>query len=166
MGDTFPQYPSDVQDGDEVTHAPTKGDRSLLGAERGTQFTRRLETDVDRNLFVHVADDDTAPPSSVAVLATGSAANVPDSTLTTIVTYTAAVAKKVTRISVSGTMYGKFQLFRNTVLIETKRTSPERSADFVFDVPFGMAPGDILDVKVTQYQIGLLGDFESTIYGA
>lgn len=166
MGDTWPIYPNEVQDGDEPTHAPTKSDHSLLGAERGTQNTRRLETDDERNLYVHVADDDTALPSSVAILATSSAANVPDSTLTTIVTYTAVAATKITRIAVSGTMYGKFQLFKNTVLFETRRTSPERSTDFAFNSPLSLALGDILDVKVTQFQIGLLGDFESTVYGA
>lgn len=166
MGDTFPQYPNEVQDGDEVTHAPTKGDRSLLGAERGTQFTRRLETDVDRNLYVHVAADDTSGSASVAPMAVGAAAAVPASSLTTIVTYTAIVAARITRVSVSGTDYAKFQLFLNTVLIETQRTSPERSLDFLFDVPLGMAPGDILDVKVTHYATGVLADFESTIYGA
>ena len=55
MGDSFPTYPADVAGGDEPTHAPTKGDRSLLAAERGTQQTRRLETDPDNNLYVNVA---------------------------------------------------------------------------------------------------------------
>lgn len=166
MGDTWPIYPNEVQDGDEPTHAPTKSDHSLLGAERGTQNTRRLETDDERNLYVHIGADDTAAPFSVAPLAVDSESGVPASTLATIVTYAAVVAKRITRISVSGTDYAKFQLFLNTVLIETQRTSPERSLDFRFDVPLGMAPGDILDVKVTHYATGVLADFESTVYGA
>lgn len=54
MGDSFPE-PFANAGGDEVTTAPVKGDRSLLAAERGTQQTRRLETDADSNLFVNVA---------------------------------------------------------------------------------------------------------------
>lgn len=166
MGDTFPQYPNEVQDGDEVTHAPNKGDRSLLGAERGTQYTRRLETDADRNLFVHVAADDTGTSFVVAPLAGNGITGVPASTLSTIVTYTAVATTRITRIAVSGTDYAKFQLFLNASLIETRRSSPERSLDFPFDVPLGLAPGDVLDVKVTHYATGVLADFEATIYGA
>lgn len=54
MADTFPE-PYANAGGDEVTTAPQKGDRSLLAAERGTQQTRRLETDADSNLYVNVA---------------------------------------------------------------------------------------------------------------
>lgn len=102
---------------------------------------------------------------SVSPLAVGSALNVPASTLTTIVTYTAVAATSITRISVSGTDYAKFQLFKNTILIETKRMSPERSLDFIFTNPLGLATTDILEVKVTQYATGVLADYESTIYG-
>lgn len=56
MGDPFPRYPEDVIDGDEPTYAPTKSDHSLLAAERGTQHTKRLETDADNNLYVNVAE--------------------------------------------------------------------------------------------------------------
>lgn len=90
---------------------------------------------------------------------------MPASTTTTIVTYTAASITRLTRISVSGTVYAKFQLFLNTSLIETKRTSPERSVDFSFDLPLAMGIGDILDVKVTHYNLTLLENFDSTIYG-
>lgn len=166
MGEKFPQYPAQVADGDEVSFAPTKSDRSLLGVERGTDSTRRIETDVDRNLYVHVAADDAAAPVSVAPLASAGITSVPASTLSTIVTYTAVAATRVTRIGVSGTDYAKFQLFLNTVLIETRRTSPERSIDFLFDVPLGLSTGNILEVKVTHYAPGVLADFESTIYGA
>jgi hypothetical protein len=102
---------------------------------------------------------------SVSALAVGSATNVPDSTLTTIVTYTAIAATQITRIGVSGTDYAKFQLFKNTVLIETKRMSPERSLDFIFTNPLDLATSDVLEVKVTQYATGVLADYESTIYG-
>lgn len=167
MGLLFPNYPEHIQ-GDEPTYAPQKSDHTLLGAERGTQLSRRLETDSNRNLYVRIAaaDVDVFVPSSVAALANGSVTNVPASTLTTILTYTAAVATRLTRISVSGTDYAKFQIFINTVLIETKRSGPDRSLDFSFTSPLALSIGQILDVKVTHYAPGVLADFESTIYGA
>lgn len=165
MALNWPNYPENVG-GDEPTASPTKNQNSLLGAERGTQFARRLETDADRNLFVRVASDDVAPPASVSALASDSESNVPDGVLTTVLTYTAPADVRVTRISVSGTDYAKFQIFLNTVLVETKRSGPDRSLDFTFVAPLGMASGQILDVKVTHYAPGVLADFESTVYGA
>jgi len=165
MALNWPNYPENVG-GDEPTVAPTKNDRALLGAQRGTQFTRRIETDTDRNLYVHIAADDVAAPASVSALAYDEATSVPASTLTTILTFTAASATKITRIAVSGTDYAKFQLFLNTTLIETRRSSPERSMDFVFESPLALDAADIFDVKVTHYAPGVLADFESTLYGA
>lgn len=107
----------------------------------------------------------TATPLYVSPLASGSVTSVPAGALTTIVTYTAAVATHLSRISISGTLYAKFQLFLNTVLIETKRSGPERSLDFDFNCPLILPPSSILDVKVTHYQTGETGDFESTVYG-
>lgn len=116
---------------------------------------------------VNVVSPNPLPVVQVAIspLAVGSALNVPANVLTTIVTYTAVAATKITRIGVSGTDYAKFQLFKNTVLIETKRTSPERSLDFIFTNPLTLAASDVLEVKVTQYATGVLADYESTIYG-
>lgn len=167
MALNWPNYPENVG-GDEPTASPTKNQNSLLGAERGTQFTRRLETDSSNNLYVRIAAIDPLlfVPSNVTALAGGSVTGVTASTLTTILTYTAATAKRLTRIGVSGTDYAKFQIFLNTVLVETKRSGPDRSLDFAFTSPLTMAIGDILDVKVTHYATGVLADFESTIYGA
>jgi len=165
MALNWPNYPENVG-GDEPTASPTKNQNSLLGAERGTQFARRLETDADRNLYVRIAADDVAAPASVSALAADDVTSVPDGSLTTILTFTAASDTRLTRISVSGTDYAKFQIFLNTVLIETKRSGPDRSLDFIFNSPLGLDAGNILDVKVTHYATGVLADFESTIYGA
>ena len=165
MALNWPIYPEHIG-GDEQTESPQKHQQSLLGSERGTQNARRLETDSSRNLYVHVAADDTADAIVVSALAGSSITGVTDSTLTTILTYTAPTVKKISRIGVSGTDYAKFQLFLNTVLIETKRSGPSRSMDFVFDHPLSLAASDILDVKVTHYNTGLTSNFESTIYGA
>lgn len=107
----------------------------------------------------------TAVPLFVSPLASGSITGIPTNTLSTIVTYTAAVATHLSRISVSGNIYAKYQLFLNTVLIETKRSGPERSLDFFFDCPLTLSPTSILDVKVMHYQTSETGDFESTVYG-
>lgn len=165
MGLNWPNYPEHIA-GDEQTESPQKHQQSLLGAERGTQLARRLETDSERNLYVHVAADDTVAPTSVSALAYDDVTGIPASTTTTILTYTAPAAKKLTRIAVSGTDYAKFQLFLNAVLIETRRSSPERSLDFLFTSPLALAASDILDVKVTHYAPGVLADFESSVYGA
>lgn len=165
MGLPWPNYPDHIG-GDEQTESPTKHQQSLLGAERGTNLARRLETDSNRNLYVRVAADDVAPPATVSALAGGSIINTPNGVLTTILTYTATAATKLTRVSVSGTDYAKFQLFFNSVLIETKRSGPDRNVDFLFAAPLGMVATNILDVKVTHYAPGVLANFESTIYGA
>ena len=51
MAERWPDIPV-VQggDGDDPTYSPQKTQNSLLGAERGSQNTRRLETDSERNL--------------------------------------------------------------------------------------------------------------------
>ena len=161
----FPNYPENVG-GDEPTLAPTKNDRAILGAERGTQFARRIETDADRNLYVRVAVSDVAPPAQVSALASDELVDHPDSVLGTILTYTAPADQRVTRISASGTVYAKYQLFLDTVLIETRRATPHGNVEFDFVAPLGVASGQILDVKVTHLATGILANFESTIYGA
>jgi len=99
-------------------------------------------------------------------LALGSVTNVPDNTLTTIVTYTPTANKKITRIAVSGTAYGKVELFLNASILETKRMGPDRSVEFNFSSPLSLLTGIPLDVKITHYATSELNNFESTIYGA
>lgn len=165
MGKPFPKYPGDVQDGDEPSHSPNKTHKSILGVERGTDSTRRLEMDAAGNAYVNMAASDATAPNSVSALSGGAISGIPPTTLSTIATFTAAIATRITRIGCSGTCYAKFQLFLNTVAIETKRSGPERSIDFIFERPLSMAIGDILDVKVTHFVTAGSEDFESTIYG-
>jgi hypothetical protein len=101
----------------------------------------------------------------VTALAGNALTNVPDTTLTTIVTYTAPHAIHISQVTCSGTVYAKFQLFLNTVLMETRRGGPERTVVFEFNNPLQLQNGDILDVKVEQYNIGQTADFDSTVYG-
>jgi hypothetical protein len=101
----------------------------------------------------------------VTPLAGNGIVNVPDNLLSTVVTYTAPSDKQVSSVTVSGTVYAKFQLFLNTILIETRRGGPERTLVFEFNNPLVLNSGDVLDVKVTHYQTGLTAEFESTVYG-
>lgn len=102
----------------------------------------------------------------VHALAGGAVTGIADNVLTTIVTFTAASPKTlVSSVTVSGTVYAKFQLFFNTVLIETRRGGPDRTMVFSFDHPLKMVATDILDVKVEHYNTGVSADFDSTVYG-
>lgn len=152
--------------GDEAAVSPRQTTEGLLGHRRGTDQTKRIETDDSGNVYVHVASDDTATSVSVSPLVVGAVASVPDSTLTTIATFTAGAPTKITRISCSGTVYAKFQLFKNTVLIETVRSGPDRTIFIQFKAPLSLNTSDILDVKTTHYVVSALESFEATIYGA
>lgn len=101
----------------------------------------------------------------VSELAGGNITGVADGVQQTIVTYTAGLDKLVSLISVSGTVYAKFQLYRNATLIETRRGGPDRTLTFEWSKPLLLNAGDILDVKVTHYNVGIVAEFESTIYG-
>lgn len=161
----WPQYPADVLGGDDPTHSPQKSQNTLLGAERGSQLAKRLETDGSNNLYVRVAADDTGAGLTVSPLAVGGITSVPSTTLSTITTFTATQATRISAISCGGSIYGKFQLFLNTVLIDTRRSGPDRATQFRFDSPLSMATSDVLDVKVTHYVAGALEEFEATVYG-
>lgn len=102
---------------------------------------------------------------NVTALAGNAITNVPDTMLMTIVTYTAPTPIHITQITCSGTVYAKFQLFLNTVLMETRRGGPERTVVFEFNNPLQLQANDILDVKVEQYNVGQTADFDSTVYG-
>lgn len=162
MGKDFPTYPADVSDGDETSFAPTKNEKALLGTERSTDSTRRLETDAERNLYVHVAKDSSSAGVGAGVLNSGAITSVPVSTLSTIVTYVAPSTKGVVRISCSGTVYAKYRLVLNTTTIEIKRSGPDYTIEFG---AFALATTDTLDVKVEHFYTGQTEDFESTIYG-
>lgn len=115
---------------------------------------------------VRITGDDSAAGLEVTPLAGGSLTGVLASVQSTIVTFTASAPKTlISQVTVSGTVYSKFQLYLNTVLIETRRGGPDRTLVFEFSKPLRMLVGDILDVKVTHYTVGSTADYESTIYG-
>ena len=102
---------------------------------------------------------------AVTAYAVGSAASVPSSTETTVVTLTANGINMMTMCKVSGDDYAKFRFYVNTVLKETIRTGPDRNGQFFFSHPYTIDAGDVVDIKVEHYQTGKTYNFESTIYG-
>ena len=103
--------------------------------------------------------------SAASPVAAGAVASILPNVLTTIVTYTPTVNKVITRISVSGTAYGKIELFTSASLIETQRMGPDRNITIDFINPLVLLAGIPLDVKVTHYVVGEANNFEATIYG-
>lgn len=113
----------------------------------------------------HVTADDSAAGLEVDALAGNAISGIAANTPSTIVTYTAPAKKLLSHISVSGTVYAKFQLYLNTALLETRRGGPDRTLVFEFLRPLRLQATDILDVKVTHFQTGETAEFESTVYG-
>ena len=122
----------------------------------------QLVINPDGSINVNAGTLSIAPVSALVV---GGVTSITPSTLTTIATFTASAAINISKVSVSGTDYAKFQLFKNTVLIDTKRSGPERSIEFNYNNPLKLIATDIIDIKVTHYVIGTMADFEATIYG-
>lgn len=161
MGLSYPINAS--QDGDNEALAPTTLSRTLLGAERGTQNSRRLEVDSNRNLYVSIAADSTK--TNVSSLAYDEVANVVANSETTVVTYTAATDLIITRISISGDVYAKVKVYINSSTIETKRMGADRNVDFVWADGMVVNNGDIIDVKVIHFATGTTPNYEASIYG-
>jgi hypothetical protein len=167
VGFLYPKYPTDVSDGDEQSFSPNKTTPSLLGTERGTDYTRRLETDADRNLLVAIDKDNSAASAVSSVLATGAVSGLIDSTLTTITTFVAPGETLITKVSCSGDAPADFTLLLNTVQIDIKRSSTaDLDKEFSFSHPFKMLLNDVLDIKVFHHAPGKSRTFNTTIYGA
>lgn len=111
---------------------------------------------------VSVTDAGGEPVTAVVV---GSQSGVSDNVLTTLITLTANGIDRLVQISCSGTAYAKFQLFINTVLKETRRSGPDRNLYFLYNHPIELTSGDVVDLKVTHYNVGETADFEATVYG-
>ena len=94
--------------------------------------------------------------------------NVADATKTTILTqaFVASTLENITIISVSGSYFAKYFLTLNGVDIDIRRSSPDRNLQFDFTgSPLALVAGDVVDIKVEHFDVGILHDFEATIYG-
>jgi len=98
---------------------------------------------------------------------TGSATNVPATTLTTILSKTAdASFSNISIISVSGDDYAKYTLVINGSTIDTRRSGPDRNLTFDFTSnPLAISVGDVVDMKVEHFFTGDLLNFDASIYG-
>ena len=91
---------------------------------------------------------------------------VPDSVETTIDSYTALGDETIGDILLGGTDYARFNIYINTVLSFVVRSGPMRQANLQLQRPLQLLAGDVLDIKVIHYNIGVSADFESTILNA
>lgn len=98
-----------------------------------------------------------------SVIVVGQQTLVGVNTLTTVATMTANGYDHVTKISCSGEESAKWQLFVNSVLVDTKRGGLNIS--FEFSNPLYLTATNVLDVKVTHYYTGATPTFDATIYG-
>jgi len=161
VGQNWPRYPSDVNDGDEPSHSPNKSHKSLLGTERGTDYTRRLETDSNNNLFVNVAADNRKD----TLLYTNSLSSIAADTPTTFTAYNAPSAVKIYKVLISGSAYTDFDLRHNGSVIGRKLTNLEMQVEFIFDQGYEIATADTIDAIVEHCVTGKTKNFNIYIYG-
>jgi hypothetical protein len=167
VGADWPTYPAEVLGGDEATHSPFKTQNSLLAAERGTQKTKRIETDEDNNVYVRVAKDDSSSGFEAEVLAVGAVSGLVDNSLVTITTFVASADAKVSKISCSGDAPADFTVLLNTTQIDIKRSSTsDLDKEFSFEHPLKLVLNDVLDIQVKHHATGKTRSFNATIYGA
>lgn len=168
MGQPWPQFPSDVQGGDEATFSPAKSQNSLLAAQRGTQETRRIETDASGNVYVTVAG------GTITVLVSDNGTNiiasntaVPSGVETTILSHTVTTPFKIAQLVGWGNIDAEFLIKLNGVLVGGGISSPSvRTLDVHYDkAPIPTSIGDIVTVTVFQIsgsnkilRVNLLGE--------
>ena len=161
MGALWPKYPTDVGDGDEPSHSPNKSQNSLLGTERGTDYTRRLETDANNNLYTAIASD----ARQDTLLFSSSLSSVAANTPTAFTAYIAPSAVKVYKVLVVGSAYTDFTLRHLGSPIAKKLTNLEMQVEFEFKHGFNLASTDTLDCVVEHCVDGKTKDFNIYIYG-
>lgn len=161
MGEKWPKYPTEVADGDEPSYSPTKNDRSLLGTERGTDYTRRLATDANGNLYTRSTEDDRKD----TLLYTASLSSIAASTPTTFTAYTAPSDVKVYKVLIVGSAYTDFDLRHNTSGIGKKLSNHEMQVEFYFDQGYELGTGDTMDAIVEHCVVGKTKNFNIYIYG-
>ena len=97
-------------------------------------------------------------------LAIGSVTGISQNTLTTVATIPANGIRYITKIVCSGEENGLWQVFLDSVLTITKRTT-DRQVDFDFPIPFKQLASEVLDVKVTHHGPDTISNFSCSILG-
>jgi len=85
-------------------------------------------------------------------------------TETTIVTSPANGVKFITKIICTGVVNARWDVYVNSVLAMTKRTT-DRTVDFDFSTPWKIAASSVVDVKATHHGPDTTADFVATIMG-
>jgi hypothetical protein len=97
-------------------------------------------------------------------IAVGSVTDLAQSTQTTVATVPANGVKYITKVICSGNENGLWQIYLDSVLKVTKRTT-DRQVDFDFNLPMKQLATEVLDVKVTHFGPAALSDFQCTVLG-
>lgn len=161
MGEEFPRYPSETSDGDEPSFSPNKTHKSVLGVERGTHYTRRLEMDASGNAYVNVADNS----QKDTLLYSAAVGPIAASTPTAFVAYTAPSAVKVYKVLISGAAYSDFTLRHNASSVGIKYTNLDMQVEFEFNEGFELAATDTMDAVVEHCVTGKTKSYNIYIYG-
>ena len=98
------------------------------------------------------------------VLYQGEELLVAQDTETTIVTSPANGVKFITKIICTGVVNARWDVYVNSVLAMTKRTT-DRTVDFDFSTPWKIAASSVVDVKATHHGPDVTADFVATIMG-
>ena len=94
----------------------------------------------------------------------GQQTNISQNTLTTVTTVPANGVKYVTSIHCSGEENARWDLYLDSVRIDTLRTT-DRSVSFDFNLPLKILAAEVLDVKVTHHGPDATATFEASIFG-
>lgn len=143
--------------GQDSGHSPLERTKSILGI-KDDRATIALKATDDGRLKVEVSE------AEVRILAVDKITAITIlSGVQTVVTYTIlSTDRQIQSITGSGTIYAKFEVFRNAVRMDTLRSGPIRNVQFE---PFKVDTGDIIELKVSHQRPTASGDFEGTIRG-
>lgn len=89
---------------------------------------------------------------------------VSQNTLTTIVTIPANGIKYVTKIICTGEENARWEVYLDSVLKMTKRTT-DRTVDFDFSTPWKINAASVVDVKAIHFGPDITSDFQASIMG-
>ena len=94
----------------------------------------------------------------------GQETGVSTSTLTTVTTMPANGIKYITKIVCSGEDNARWELYLDSTLTATKRTT-DRNVEFDFPIPWKILATQVMDVKVIYFGTGTSTTFDATIWG-
>lgn len=99
-----------------------------------------------------------------SVLYVGAQTAISQNTQVTVVTVPANGEKYITKIICSGVVSAKWDVYIDSVLKMTKRTT-DRNVDFDFSTPMKLNAHSVLDVKATHHGPDTTADFSASVLG-